>query len=67
MESFMQPALYQGGHLPSLGTLLPLWLARWRAQRERTRQRETLARLSERELRGIGVTRSDVCREFARR
>lgn len=66
MESFMQPALYQG-RTGEYAPALRRWIGRWRARRETTRQLRTLARFSERELRDIGVTRADVFREVARR
>jgi len=39
----------------------------WRLWRQRTRDRAEAARLDERELRDMGVTRGDLYREFARR
>ena len=39
----------------------------WRLWRQRTRDRCETARLGERELHDIGVTRGDLYREFARR
>ena len=42
-----------------------VWL--WRAWRLRARDRREAARLDERELRDMGVTRGDIYREFTRR